>query len=527
MRTSMFRFLLTIPTSLLLFASAAQAQGAPPKLVLTIDAKQPAQTIEHIGVSGCWYSEAVGKYWPAEKKERIAELLFSKQLDAQGNPRGIGVSAFRFNAGGGTAEQGVASGIRDPQRRVESFVNADGSYDWSKQEGYRWFLQKAKEHGVENLILFSNTPPVQFAQNGLGFKTAKDYRANLKADSYGAFAGFLADVVQHFDRQGLHFKYVSPVNEPQWEWTGEMGNAKQEGTPWTNKEIHRVVQGLDSALKAKRLTTKITAPEAAMLTFLYEGNTAASRQIQQFFTDTSALSLARMSTVPKVVAGHSYFTDTGDSTLINVRKKLADTAKKYGVDFWQSEYSMLGDGFREGARGRRTPMDCALFLAKVIHTDLAVANATAWHLWNAYEPGSAAFDTRYYLIALQPDSGFVNGTYAITKNLWALGHYSLFVRPGMQRLQVLRSDGLDDIAAAQQTMFTAYTNGKGQTVLVAINYTEREQPLQVQLANGGKVKKLRRYVTTAAGEDNMRSSGLRSLNDVLLPARSITTVVVN
>ncbi len=524
----MFRFLFVTQIALLLFAGAAQAQSAAPqKLVLTIDTRQRAQTIEHIGVSGCWYSEAVGKYWPAEKKERMAELLFSKNLDSNGNPLGIGVSAFRFNIGGGTAEQGTASGIRDPQRRVESFLNADGTYDWTKQAGYQWFLRQAKGYGVENLIAFSNTPPVQFAQNGLGFKTAKDYRTNLKQESYAQFAGFLADVVQHFNEQGLHFTYISPVNEPQWDWTGEIGNAKQEGTPWTNREIHQVVQQLDSALTAKKLTTKITAPEAAMLTFLYGDKTAASRQIQNFFTDTAATSFTRMATVPRVVAGHSYFTDTGDSTLIGVRRKLADTAKKYGVDFWQSEYSMLGDGFREGTKGRRTPMDCALFLAKVMHTDLAVANATAWHLWNAYEPGTAAFDTRYYLLALRPDSGFVDGSYTVTKNLWAMGHYSLFVRPGMQRLHIQRSDGLNDLQAAQQTMFTAYTNGNGQTVIVAINYTERAQPLRVELGNSKRTKKVRSYVTTAAAEDNMRSVVLRNLDNVALPPRSITTFVVN
>lgn len=496
-------------------------------LELTIDLKNRAQTVEHIGVSGCWYSEAIGKYWPDEKKEQIARLLFSREMDKSGNPQGVGVSAFRFNIGGGTAEQGEASGIKEPQRRVESFLAPDGSYNWQKQAGYQWFLQKAKAYGVENLIAFSNTPPVQFAQNGLGFKTEKDYRSNLKPESYAAFAAFLTEVVQHFDRQGLHFKYLSPVNEPQWDWTGTPGNAKQEGSPWTNAEIFKLVQLLDSTLKAKGLSTQITAPEAAMLTYLYTGKTATSRQIQQFFSDTSRFSFNRFTTVPRQVAGHSYFTDDSDSTLVNVRKALADTAKKYGVDFWQSEYSMLGDGYKEGTKGSRTPMDCALFLAKVMHYDLTVANAAAWHLWNAYEPGSANRDTRYYLIALQPNADHKDGAFAVTKNLWAFGQYSLFIRPGMQRLPVKRSDGLDDIAAAQQTMFSAYTDGKGQTVVVAINYTSEAQNVKLNLQNSKRVNKVRSYVTTAAADDNMRSGQLKNLDNVVLPPRSITTFVVN
>jgi O-glycosyl hydrolase len=406
----------------------ARAQQENP-LVITIDTKDKAQVIQNIGVSGCWYSEPVGKYWPAEKKQRIAELLFSKKMDNAGNPAGIGVSAFRFNVGAGTAETGIAGGIADPNHRVECFLNPDGSYNWHRQPGYQWFLQQAKKYGVENFLIFSNSPPVQFTENGFGFKTKKDAYANLKPENYNDYAGFLATVIEHFDKEGLHFNYVSPVNEPQWDWTGKVGEAKQEGTPWTNEEIVHVIRSLDSALQFKKLKTQITAAEAGMLSFLYGGKTPASCQIQNFFSDTAQLSLAHLPTVGHLLAGHSYFTDSNDSNLVTIRKNLADTARKYNVDFWQSEYCMLGNGYKEGATGSRTPMDCALFLSKIIHTDLTIANATAWHYWNAYEPGNADRDNRYYLIALKPDSGFTNGSFTATKNLWALGHYSLFIRP--------------------------------------------------------------------------------------------------
>lgn len=507
----------------------AFAQRNPEKsLVVTIDTKNKAQIIENIGASGCWYSEGIGKNWPAEKKEHLAELLFSRQTDKAGNPKGIGLSAWRFNIGGGTAEQGEASGIRDPNRRVESFLNPDGTYDWRKQAGYVWFLKKAKEYGVEELIAFSNTPPVQFTQNNLGFKTSKDYLANLKPDKYEAFASFLTAVLAHFSKEGLPFSYISPVNEPQWDWSGTVGAAKQEGSPWTNAEIYRVVKALDASLKQKQLPTKILTPEAAKLTFLYEDKTASSRQIQNFYADTSKLNLSNFSTVPRLVAGHSYFTDEGDANIINTRQALAATARQHNVSFWQSEYSMLGNGYKEGSPGKRSQMDCALFLAKIIHHDFTVANATAWHLWNAYEPGQADFDTRYYLIALHPEPGFVNGRYTVTKNLWGLGHYSLFIRPGMQRLTVKRSDHLSLLEAAQKTMVSAYTDHKGKLVVVAINYALTEQPLALRLQHTSKIKTIQKYVTTATPEDNMKVTAVKNLKDGFkLPPRSITTIVLN
>ena len=127
----------------------SQAQSQEP-LVVTIDLKKQAQTMDNFGAAGCWYAEGIGKHWPTAKKERIAELLFSQKLDVQGNPRGIGLSAWRFNIGGGTTEQGDKSGIKDVNRRVEGFLQADGTYNWNKQTGYTWFLQKAKATGSKS-----------------------------------------------------------------------------------------------------------------------------------------------------------------------------------------------------------------------------------------------------------------------------------------------------------------------------------------------------------------------------------------
>jgi O-glycosyl hydrolase len=508
--------------------SSAQAQTKKPQpLLISIDLNDRAQTIENIGASGCWYAEPIGKYWPSEKKNKIAELLFSREIDKAGNPLGIGLSAWRFNIGGGTAEQGNAGGIKDVKHRVECFLSDDGSYDWSKQSGSQWFLKKAKQYGVESLIAFSNTPPVQFTKNGLGFKTDKSYLSNLQPEKYKAYSDFLSQVIRHFDQEKLHFNYVSPVNEPQWDWSGTIGQAKQEGSPWTNQEIFKVVRSLDSSLKEKSLKTKILIPEAAMVTYLYQNNTAVSRQIQNFFSDSSALSFQNINSVSRIAAGHSYFTDSGDSSLINIRKNLADTARKYGVNYWQSEYCMLGDGFKERSKEKRSQMDCALFLAKVIHSDLVVGNATAWQFWNSFEPGKSDFDTRYYLIALSPDQDYKNGDFTVTKNLWALGHYSLFIRPGMQRLNIQRSDEATNIEAAQKTMVSAFAGNEGKLIIVAVNYENMSQQLALQLKNSKKTRKISAYVTTAEKGYDMRYSELNANEPILLPARSITTLVID
>ena len=492
-------------------------------VTFTFSKHKTAQTIDNIGTSGAWFSEGIGKYWRPSVKNKMAELLFSKAFDKRGNPSGIGLSAWRFNIGGGTAEQGDSSGIANAVKRVESFLLPNGMYDWSKQSGYLWFVRKAKAYGVENLIAFSNTPPVQFTKNGLGFKTEKDYTANLLADKYGGYAGFLATVIRHFDSENLHFNYVSPVNEPQWDWSGQRGNMNQEGSPWHNKEIYKITTALDSALASKKLSSKIIITEAGILTALYEGNGHASQQIQTFYSNNSVLSVRNLRHLQPVIEGHSYFTDAGDSNSVMVRNRLRDTAAKYNVGFWQSEYCMLGDGYKEGNAGKRSAMDCALFLAKVIHTDFAVANARAWHFWNAWEPGSADSDTRYYLLALQNNKDNTEGSFSTTKNLWALGHYSRFVRPGMKRIVTQRSDSLSDVKAAKDIMLSAFANGK-QWVIVAINYTGNERV--ISLKGIEKFKQAKQYITTAAKDENMKMQLLLSTHNIKLKPRSINTIVI-
>ncbi len=495
-------------------------------LTLKIDVRRAAQTIENIGASGCWYSEPIGRYWPATKKKQMAKWLFSRGFDSAGDPAGIGLSAWRFNIGGGTAEQGDSSGIDKVWRRAECFLSPDGTYDWSKQAGYLWFVHQAYAYGVEKLIAFCNTPPVSMTKNGFGYKTEKDYRSNLRDDRYGAYAGFLATVLDHFDSIGLPFSYISPVNEPQWAWSDKPGSADQEGSPWRNEEIHGIVATLDSALTAHRLPTKILVTEAGQLNYLYGGSGGTSRQVQDFFGDGD-LSLRRYSHMGQMIGAHSYFSEAGDSNLINIRRRVADTTTKYGVNYWETEYSMLADGWREGTKGGRSAMDCALFLAKVIHHDLTVGHATAWEFWNAYEPGRPDSNTRYFLIALKPNAGFTDGDYYATKGLWALGNFSRWIRPGMRRLIVGRSDGKDDLAAAQDVMVSAYGSVQpGRMVIVAINYTTQERVIYLDQLNGRRHFTVKSYVTSEKAGDNLRFYPV-SGRQWRLPPRSVVTYVVD
>ncbi|PTQ97861.1 O-glycosyl hydrolase [Mucilaginibacter yixingensis] len=505
-------------------------QKAIAQTTFTINCQNQNQTIHDFGASGAWNSEVIGKYWPEEKKNRIAELLFSPETDQAGNPKGIALSSYRFNIGAGTTEQGEASNIPDPQRRTECFLDAKGKYDFTKQAGYQWFVRKAKDYGVPTLIGFVNSPPVFMNQNGLGFKSNKDGHANLKPEKYTEFADFLASVMQYFDREGLHLSCVSPVNEPQWEWTiDSKGKSSQEGSPYFNTEIAAVTRKIDSVFTKRKIGTQIFVAENGSMDRLFQGNSWADNQIDNLWNPQSSNYIGGLkNVVGNAVSSHSYWTESTTAKLIENRQKLFQKLQSTnkGLQFWQTEYSFLGDGYKEGSAQKRSQIDCALFLAKVIYHDLTLANAPVWQFWTAVDGTRPTAEIRYNLICAIENKDKTDGDFYDTKSLWALGNYSRFVRPGMIRVATDRNDGLSLEQAANKLMLSAYFDeATHKLVIVAINYDTQPQEIHLKLNDFKfKVSSLKPYITSE--QDNLKAYPEVRVNDgITLKARSITTFV--
>ena len=258
------------------------------------------QTIEGFGASDCWTGNYVGQ-WKTTGKDNAAKFLFSQDLKSNGNPNGIGLSLWRINLGAGTAEQGDASTIEDFSRRAECFMNPDGTYNWNKQLGQQYFWKKAQEYGCENFVMFSNSPLVYFTRNGLGTSPG-DWKTNLKKEHFSDFADYLATVAKYFiDKDGLNVTHISPLNEPQYQWTG----GGQEGTPWRNSEIRDFVIELDKAISEKEIDTKILITEAGSWCNTLGGIGHADNQIYNLWDQKSANFIGDLKNLDSVIGGHS------------------------------------------------------------------------------------------------------------------------------------------------------------------------------------------------------------------------------
>lgn len=488
--------------------SVSYAGAQTKQLTLTINPNKTYQTIDNFGASDAWACQFVGN-WPDAKKNKIADLLFSNENDADGSPKGIGLSMWRFNIGAGSAGQGKDSGIRDEWRRAESFLNADGTYNWQKQAGQVWFLKAAKKRKVGQFLGFTNSPPVQYTVNGRAY--ASGGKVNIAPGHYADFASYLAKVVKGVEQiSKVKFNYISPVNEPQWDWS----DGGQEGCPYTNAEIAGLVKAIDKAFIAGNVHSKVIIGEAGSINYLFTKGDKPGKgyQISDFFKPASPNYLGDLSTVAHAITAHSYFTTSPMAASVKARRALADSvAKISGLNFWQSEYCILGGNAGEiNGSHRDLGIDAALYMASVIHTDLTVANASAWQWWTAI----SAYDYKDGLIYI--DKNKTDGNFYTSKMLWALGNYSRFIKPGAKRIDV----SVSQVDLKAPLLISAYKNKK-EIVLVAVNPNTEDVDIKWN-SGGGKIKFTTSYTTSAT--DGLKASAVNGL-DVVIKARSVVTVI--
>ena len=489
----------------------SNAQDAP--FLMHIHTAQAKQTIDNFGASDAWSINPIGKAWSEDEKNRLADLLFDKE-------KGIGLSLWRFNIGAGGNLPGKAK-LNNPWRGVECFKDsADAPYDWSRQGGQQWFLRAAKKRGVEKTLAFVNSPPVWLTANGMAHCDDKTGSTNLPLGNEKPFAEFLAAVMAHFQNEGLAFDYLSPINEPCWDWKGG-----QEGNRYNNEDIKRTVKALDEQLRAAHLKTQIDVIDSGDLRLLLNDETYRKYKGAQSKSVTARIGnenlnkgkyreiardllgdaqMRRM--VGNAISSHSYWTYNDYHDLQNLRALWHENLQNIapGAHYWQSEVCIM-------EHGRDLGMDTALRVAKLIHYDLTAAQASAWQWWLAVSDGD------YKDGLIYTDFHEKGGPHNIlpSKTLWALGNYSRFIRPGAHGVQLTTTALPDDVLAS------AYVDSENKKLIVVL-VNENNAPRKINLRFDRAVSAMQSWITD---EKSALERGALVENDYQVPARSVVSLV--
>lgn len=496
-------------------APAGDPMAAAVEKSVTINTHTVYQTMQGIGASDCWMGNWVGRDW-TNSREGIAKLLFSQEI-VDGQPQGIGLSMWRVNLGAGSAEAADKSGVTTVHRRAESFIGADGkSYDWSKCAGQQYFMQQAKEMGTEMFVLFSNSPLIQYTYNGQT-RNDRGQKSNLMPRYYGAFADYMADVAAHFSAQGYNITHISPVNEPNVSWNGH----DQEGSAWTIGEAASLARELDRALGERALNTGILLGEGDSWECFTGDKWATGGAPSHFWTPGDDAYIGDLSHLSPLYCCHSYWTDTAWDTQRQWRSAVAQMAAGYGLEVWQSEWCMLGDDIpveEFPGHASASDMDRALHMSKVIHNDFTVGGVSSWCYWVAMDTPYENNGNRWLMIYLNPSGDSVfdgEGTFQPSANLWVLGNYSRFVRPGYRRVEL-------STVESKNFFGSAYLSPDGKR-LVAVYTNMGSKPVILDTTLAGYNAASARSYTTSASK-SLQEAALGSDRPVLDP-ESVTTIV--
>lgn len=490
--------------------------------VYVVDKNITYQEIDNFSASDAWRCHFVGKYWPQEKKEEIADLLFKREFDEKGNPKGMALTNWRVNVGAGSYENREAKEVNNSWNRTECFLLPDGTYDFSKQAGQQWFMKAAKERGVNNFLFFTNSAPYFMTRSGATVSTDRNY-INLQEDKFDDFARFLVNCTKHFRGLGYDVNYISPINEPNVEWHT---NAFQEGSFATKSDIYRLVAELDKVIEEEQVETKILIPELGELKYLFEVDSAANMPddiIHSMFYKNGEYSVLGFKNLFNCVAAHDYWTAYPPKLLVDIRTDLRKALEQNGhqTKFWASEYCILEKN--KEITMEPSPIksiNLGLYVARIIHSDLALANASAWQWWTALSMGE---DVPIQLLPMKDSSTEsikYDGIISPTKMFWTTANYSFFIRPGMKRIDVKPTHIISDLEAATSLMVSSYTDNK-EIITVIINYTDKEEQLDLKCE---KAKTGKLYVTSI--DKNLEYVGEHALKKLSIPARSVVTVVV-
>ncbi|MBE6719199.1 MAG: hypothetical protein E7571_00905 [Ruminococcaceae bacterium] len=405
------------------------------------------QTTKGWGTSACWWSQACTD---SDTQDKIIDLLYGKD--------GLGLNIYRYNVGGGTDPKNCR--VPDPWRRTESMMLFDKekeepSWDFSRDKTAVEVMKKAVATGnVDTLILFANSPHYSQTSTGQASGSLLTHTCNIPKSKYKAFADYFLTVTEYFISEGLPVTYISPINEPQWKWGGDV--VWQEGCHYEPEEVAEVLHIFATEIKRRNIPVKLCIPESGELL------QTTPKYLWAILADDEIMS------VTDVIAYHSYHVDNSPESRYEFCDMIVKANPQYRFDM--TEWCELP------CRHHTKDFKGALITARIIGQDMIYCRAVSWTSWvavNGICKGEDGLDYADSLLSASADFSEWN----IAERYYGFAHFSKFIPVGSTALDVVLRPTSDN------NTFNAFAfrTPDGESVLVAVNEGEGKT---LELAGG-------------------------------------------
>lgn len=440
-----------------------------------IDKTKKYQTFEEFGTSSCWWAQTIEDDATARE---IAKKLYDEN-------EGLGLKIFRYNIGGGEADNPDCR-IWDTARRTESFYVLDEEtgeykYDFTRDANARRIMDYAVEYGAEKIILFCNSPHFSMTKSGHASGGLEEYSSNLPKENYQAFVDYVLTIADWFVSQGYPIYAISPINEPQWSW-GSPDWVGQEGCHYEPDEAIELLEMFAIEMQKRNSPYKLNGPENGQMSWGYYA------YVEKFFESEI------LNDFCDTYSGHSYWMDTAYEEKEEVGKKFKKEYpdKKYEMSEW-CELPLTIDS---------KTIDSGIYMAKVIVDDLNLMNAVSWQSWTAVN-GDGLLDRD------------ADGNLIEYNRYYAFKHFTSFIKPGMTRVRIFEN------MKKESTLKTvAFIGDNNETVVVIVN-PENEQMLKIS----GLIGEAEIYLTDEIHNCEKIFEGEFD-NKITIPEKSIMTIKV-
>lgn len=442
------------------------------------------QMITDFGASACWWSKEIGHY---EQVDQYLDLLFG--------PKGLAMNVLRINVGGCIRDDGADGCSMYEARNPRSPLDEQGNFSIKRDAGTWRVAQKAAAMGtITDFTLFMNSPPTTMTVNGKTYaerpEKEGEFVSNLRPECSEAYAKYVIDCVEAFIAEGIPVKYVSPINEPQWQWDDRN---RQEGCHYTPEEVVKVCKlvigelNRRAAVNPKLCDVKISMPETAQW---YQ---------RAYVHDMYQLMCCDPEIAPYVdhFAAHSYGTTK--------EQKISTRAyfDSLGIDIplHQTEWAPLHCDFVDN-------MDFALEMAHVMCEDFAILHTRHWTWWL----GVSGFSWPDGIICVDKQTG---DNITLPKRYFTMFHHSRFIK-GLYNVTMEQTELPKGVTGA------AYASEDDKHIVLILVNSENE-PVDVTL--NGLPGKNAEVFETSKYLDCLYLGKQDISGGYILPPRSITNLV--